>query len=222
MNAVRSEMRRGRETQSMTFDVLAKRCATLGYEISRVVLSKIEGGYRPDVTLPELLVIARALNVGPAQLVTPLGTADQVELLPDVALSPLDAWTRFAGQALPTGMAGDLPSDAAREDAEVFLELARPAGFWLRHERLEREWVAVATEAQTLGLDRADEVELIARRQRPIATELLSLRRQCERLGVTVPPVSDEALARSLDALGSLSDFDLGGEMYRSRRGALP
>ena len=69
MNAVRSEMRRAREAQSMTFDVLAKRCATLGYEISRVVLSKIEGGYRPDVTLPELLVIARALNVGPAQLV---------------------------------------------------------------------------------------------------------------------------------------------------------
>ena len=82
MNAVRAEIRSARERQGLTFDALSDRCSQLGFPLSRVVISKIESGFRPSITLPELLVLAAALGVPPLSLVLPVGKAERAEILP--------------------------------------------------------------------------------------------------------------------------------------------
>lgn len=100
---VRAEIRRHREAANLTLDGLSDRTEALGFRISRVVLGKIEGGFRPDITLPELLVLARALGVTPPSLL-PTDTAT-LEITPDSPVEAALARQWWAGTAaLPTAV----------------------------------------------------------------------------------------------------------------------
>lgn len=80
MDGIRNAIRRHRLNAGLTLDDVSARTASLGHPISRVVLSKIETGFRPNLTVPELLVIARALGVTPISLAMPV--TDSVEVTP--------------------------------------------------------------------------------------------------------------------------------------------
>lgn len=92
------EIRRHRDRQKISAQALADRCTDLGWPIKRSVLSNLESGYRETITVPELFVIAAALEVPPLLLLLPLGHADKVEILPGVEVSVAEALRWLTGE----------------------------------------------------------------------------------------------------------------------------
>lgn len=72
----------GREGRKFTTQALADRTAQLGHPLDRSVIAKLEKGHRQSISVPELLVLAEALEVPPLLLLLPLGHAETVEILP--------------------------------------------------------------------------------------------------------------------------------------------
>lgn len=98
--AVAAEIRHWRETRKLSAQDLANRCAELGLAIPRPVLSNLENGRREAVSIAEVLVLARALEVPPILLISPVGRRETVEMLPgQEALSPWDAACWISGTA---------------------------------------------------------------------------------------------------------------------------
>lgn len=72
-----------RRRQGLSANDLATRCAEVGLPIPRRTLSKMDNHARANISLPELLVIARALRVAPVNLLySPLKAREDVEYLP--------------------------------------------------------------------------------------------------------------------------------------------
>ena len=85
---------------------LSDRTAELGHRLSRTTLSEMESGSRKHFTVAELVVLARALNTGPAALVFPGPYVDgMVEVLPGVEVSEIRAVQWFSG--LLSGLTDD-------------------------------------------------------------------------------------------------------------------
>ena len=71
-NIVGPQIRKLRYQQKLTQEMLAARCSVRGLEVSRATLSKIEAQLRCVID-SELLVLAKALNVGVESLYPPKG-----------------------------------------------------------------------------------------------------------------------------------------------------
>ena len=95
---VAGEIRRYRTDRHLSTQQLSERCADLGWPIKRSVLSNLELGYRETVTVPEVLVIAKALGVPPALLLFPVGREKLVEVLPGQCIGTWAAAKWFSGQ----------------------------------------------------------------------------------------------------------------------------
>ena len=87
---VAREIRRHRDGK-MSAQQLADRTGELGMEIPRSVLANLESGRRETVTVPELLILAAALQVAPTELICPVGYDEQIEILPGRMMDPLSA-----------------------------------------------------------------------------------------------------------------------------------
>lgn len=94
------EIRRYRDERKMSAQQLADRTAELGMEIPRSVIANLESGRRETVTVPELQVLAAALQVAPVELVCPAGFDEQTEILPDRMVDPLSASLWFRGELM--------------------------------------------------------------------------------------------------------------------------
>ncbi|WP_166459620.1 helix-turn-helix domain-containing protein [Amycolatopsis pithecellobii] len=98
---VAGEVKRHRKLRKMSAQRLSDATAELGSPIPRTVLSNFENGRRPTISLAELLVIARALEVPPVLLLSPLGRTDKFEVLPGIRMDPWLALKWFAGEEEP-------------------------------------------------------------------------------------------------------------------------
>src|SRR5258706_5002055 len=85
----------------LSVQALADRCAALGLPLGRVTISKLELGTRQSLSTGELMVLACALGVPPADLIFPAGQGG-VEILPGQALPAWDAVRWFCGSAALT------------------------------------------------------------------------------------------------------------------------
>jgi transcriptional regulator with XRE-family HTH domain len=107
-----------RKQLNLTAQQLAERTKSLGYPISRVAISKIEGNKRAGkFDVAELLVIAAALRVPPLQLLFPDEPDDDIEMLPGQRTPRLQAIVSFTG--------GPGPMWPGREVAELTEKLNR-------------------------------------------------------------------------------------------------
>lgn len=96
-----------RKRRDITRDQLAARCAELGYpELTGPALANIETGRRSkegkrrrDVTVDELMVLARALHVPPSLLLFPVGDEATVSVVPGDETSPWLATKWLIGEA---------------------------------------------------------------------------------------------------------------------------
>jgi transcriptional regulator with XRE-family HTH domain len=95
---VAREVRRHRGLCKMSAQQLADRTAELGMPIPRAVLANLESGRRDVVTVAEVLVLAAALGVTPAELFCPVGFDEEIELLPGRAADPLSGSQWVSGQ----------------------------------------------------------------------------------------------------------------------------
>ncbi|MFG2948153.1 helix-turn-helix domain-containing protein [Streptomyces adustus] len=97
--------REGVGGRRMTAQALANRTAELGHPLDRSVIAKLEKGFRQTVTVADVLVLARALDVPPVALLFPLDEP-QVELLPGEISSMWPALQWFGAEGpypLPSG-----------------------------------------------------------------------------------------------------------------------
>ncbi len=97
-----------RKALKMTAQRLAERTAELGYPITRVAISKIEGNMRAGkIDVAELLVLAAALDIAPVLLLAPAFPDGEVETRPGRSVDSREAAQWFAGQ-LPSMASADL------------------------------------------------------------------------------------------------------------------
>jgi transcriptional regulator with XRE-family HTH domain len=96
--AVIAEMRRRRRELGMTAQDLADACEELDHPIPRNVIANWESGRRLTLTVPELLVLAAAVDTPPAELVFPLGRSTEVDCLPGESNDPWTAFSWFTGE----------------------------------------------------------------------------------------------------------------------------
>lgn len=92
-------VRRYRKLRGMSAQQLSDRCGELGLDISRATLADLENGRRATFTVPELLVLSRALDVPPVVLLFSLGTEATAEIAPGESLPTWDAVKWFSGEA---------------------------------------------------------------------------------------------------------------------------
>jgi transcriptional regulator with XRE-family HTH domain len=89
-----------RKALKMTAQQLAERTKALGYPVSRVAISKIEGNLRAGkLDVAELLVLAAALEIPPALLLFPTFPDGSVEVLPEHDENVLRAREWMSGDA---------------------------------------------------------------------------------------------------------------------------
>lgn len=126
---VAREIRRYRDERKLSAQQLADRTAELGMGIPRSVLANLESGRRETVTVPEILVLAAALEVAPIELFCPVGFDEQIEILPGRMVDPLSASRWVDGELMldVTGPATALRLPAAGEESSTRL-LERHAG----------------------------------------------------------------------------------------------
>lgn len=100
---VASRVRHYREKRGMSTQKLADACTAAGYEVSRTVLVNLENAVtsrrRESVSLSLLLVLARVLDVPPVMLMLPIGSNEDVEILPGVHAGPWAAAEWIAGRS---------------------------------------------------------------------------------------------------------------------------
>jgi transcriptional regulator with XRE-family HTH domain len=96
---IAAEVRKHRLAQGMSTQQLSDKCASLGLEIPRPVLSNLENGRRENVAIAEILVLSAALEITPIALIFPVGYTSKTEPLPGVLAHPLDAVFWFSGEA---------------------------------------------------------------------------------------------------------------------------
>lgn len=107
---VGQEVRRVRKERKMSADELAAACAALGAEVPSRTVTNLETGRRAALPVTDLLVLARALDVSPINLLFPLGEAAEVQVLPGEAVATWEALAWFTdeeihGDAAPAGSA---------------------------------------------------------------------------------------------------------------------
>lgn len=77
---------------------IADRTTALGYPIGRATISELETGRRKSITVPELLILAAALDVPPILLLCPGLPDGPVEILPGLETTAIVAAEWFEGR----------------------------------------------------------------------------------------------------------------------------
>ncbi|MBN0043089.1 helix-turn-helix transcriptional regulator [Streptomyces actuosus] len=168
--SIAGEIRRHRQEQGLSAQQLSDRCAELGAPIPRVVLSNLENGKRQNVTIAEVLVLARALGVPPGVLIFPVGHVAHVEVLPGAWQEPLAAIDWLSGAV-------------AFSQDEAGAVIDSPLGFIREHEELiDRLRRAVKADDMAFArtLDARKEVENSERRSLELRDRLVELRETLE------------------------------------------
>ncbi|OZD70587.1 transcriptional regulator [Rhodococcus sp. 06-1059B-a] len=130
---------RGKDHAALSAAKLADRTYDIGYGISRSVVADLETGRKKGIDVAELLTLAAALGVSPAQLLYPDLPKGSVEVLPGLQQESHDALQWFSGEA---GLMK--PSrDWTDADTEQPLELWAREQFDPRNDRvgITREWL---------------------------------------------------------------------------------
>lgn len=128
------QVRRYRKLRGLSAQQLADRCSELGFPLKRSVIANFESGRRTTVTVAELIVLAKALQVAPSMLVFPLGAADTVELLPGQRVPTWPAVQWFTGRSGFPPRPGDTRSLLDME------RVTRPFRIYATHDQLLAEW----------------------------------------------------------------------------------
>ncbi|MFI9845167.1 helix-turn-helix domain-containing protein [Nonomuraea sp. NPDC051941] len=185
---IAANVRHHRERQNLSVQTVANRCAEMGVPITRPKLAKLESGHGNLLTVPELLVLAHALDTPPLLLLAPVGRTDSaVEIVPGVETDPHTAAAWIDGSApLPTD-----PQDAGAA-ARAELRLLR------EHQRLLDQWTS-RTRAAAASHERAGDgphakawseaAHLHTREAEHAAERIADQRDNMRARGITPPPL---------------------------------
>jgi hypothetical protein len=176
----------------------------LGLPIARAVIANMETGRRHTLTVPELLVLARALDLSPVALLFRLGSHPTAEPLPGRTAPAWDAVKWATGEA---PFPGEAPSESVTPTAfydteygkRIYATSQDPAGAFRVHDelitdvlrtrnsaaRLRARASAAATDGDAQSWQRAAEAE--DRKVTELADAIRAARQEFRRGGITPP-----------------------------------
>ncbi|SBT91373.1 hypothetical protein GA0115233_10305 [Streptomyces sp. DI166] len=182
----------------LTAQALADRCAGLGLPMDRTVIAKLEKGTRQTITVGELVVLARALNIPPVQLLFPLGRETETEIFPGESVGTWEALKWFTGEQelIPT----------SPTDNEFKTQDAQGVRFFREHDRLVEDWwnyrkrlsIIADTRRESLRRFRSEAdpdavddhiVQLTSERLHEVEADLRTLREQMQSAGFQPPAI---------------------------------
>lgn len=193
---VASQVRGYRHERGLSAQQLADRCADLGMDISRATLADIENGRRVAISVAELLILARALDVPPILLIAPAGRQQTVEIFPDRFMDVWDAVLWLTGQAELVDAGAGKPLTVTRADEDATVELFRMHRFLV--DRAPRDESALQQALASADLAETEEAADAARRvakmiQANVETnieDLRSVRARMRKRGLAPPDLS--------------------------------
>lgn len=101
---IADEVKRLRKVRGMSAQQLSEKCENLGLPIARSVIANLESKRRLTVSVPEVIILARALEVPPVSLIFPIGQAEKTEMLPGLYVDPMGAVGYLSGSSVPPGI----------------------------------------------------------------------------------------------------------------------
>ena len=139
---------------------LADRTKELGHPISKTAIWEIESGKRKSISVPELLIFARALEVPPVVLLFPGMPDRQIEALPGWTAASIAATQWFSGGRTPKRTAPKGPEAAdelgrlerGTRLAAVLDELTSARTSWIEAH------MAAYREAETASIERIQQL----------------------------------------------------------------
>ncbi|GGG27564.1 hypothetical protein GCM10007304_46730 [Rhodococcoides trifolii] len=144
VDRVGAEVRRLRTSSRPTLSAqaLSDRTTELGHPISRAVISDLETGRRRGLDVSDLLILAAALRVAPAQLLFPDLPRGRFDVLPGVEQEAHDAVRWFGGEV---GLL--MESDGWSDDSDNAVQMVARQEFDPELDRiaLMREWLRAVT-----------------------------------------------------------------------------
>ncbi|MFV2102815.1 hypothetical protein [Micromonospora sp. LOL_024] len=166
------------------------------------MIAKLEGGQRQSISVPELVVLARALEVPPIELLYPLGQEPQVEALPGRNAATDEALLWFAGRhdlfreetATRFGHGRQDPESGLHEWYETsYDDAAYPVHRYNEHYDLVWEWQQAVAKArqrmpEAASLDSPAFRNEVAHLRENVERVLRSIRDDMRRRGVAVLP----------------------------------
>lgn len=117
------QRRTDKRGHKLTAQGLAELCTELGLPTGRPAIAKLESGIRQSITMAEVLVLAKALEVAPVHLLIPVGYAAEFEVLPGMYVEPGTAYEWFIGNS----------EDPADPTAPPQFGADSPLGLWAEH-----------------------------------------------------------------------------------------
>ena len=178
----------------LSAQALAERTRELGHQIQRAVIANLESGRRGSITLADIYVLARALNVPPLALLAPLTSEHLVEVLPGRFMTAWDAVGWFNGNS-------NNVSDSVTQEDDGFREWYANTDAYDMRWRYEVEQLRVGETMRDLeGADGDYRDALLGKleSQRHILAEIR--RRLQDGLGVVgVPPLAIPSRAAARD-----------------------
>lgn len=189
-----------RERLKLTTQAVANRTGELGHPLERSVIAKLERGHRHSISMPEVIVLAGALEVPAIQLITPVGWEREVQILPGQKVSAEAAMLWFTGQldlfrndesSLVGHGAYSAESDLHEWYETSYVDEGAPIHLYAEHRGLVADYQDVPFEVQRrLGHDAkpaARRSELAALRKR-IEERIKANRTAMLRRGIAVLP----------------------------------
>jgi transcriptional regulator with XRE-family HTH domain len=126
---VARRVRRYRLKRGLSVQKLADICAEeYGLPIKRTVLANFEAGRRPALSVAELLILARILQVPPVLLLFPVGQETGSDVLPGTSVDTWSAAKWFTGE-----------TEAIPGETEERQE-TEPVRLYREHEQVVEEW----------------------------------------------------------------------------------
>jgi transcriptional regulator with XRE-family HTH domain len=102
--SIAKNVRRYRKAKDWSARELAETCTILGFDIPRTAVSDLENGRRLFITVSELLMLARALEVSPIDLVFPQDREEPVRVSPAELLDSFEAGQWWSGRRKIVGV----------------------------------------------------------------------------------------------------------------------
>lgn len=124
------QVRRYRQLRDLSAEQLAGAVQAAGLPFTRSQVTNLEANRRTTITVGEVLVLAKVLDVPPILLVLPLGQQETVEVLPGCSIDTWAAAKWFVGEE-------PLPNVV---DDTAWTQAAAPVGLYRDHDRFVLEW----------------------------------------------------------------------------------
>ncbi len=182
-----------RKARDLSAEQFATELSDAGMPYTRAQVSNLEARRRTSITVGEVLMFARVLDVPPAMLLLPIGSPEDVEILPGVYADPWSAYRWMAGTAPLAERNRDhytVRISGGIETMDYFADSARPITLYAECDQAMKDfgfWRSIGTESATEKAMNA-------------VRELVNTRRELRKLGLDVPeltgPISEAVAAQ--------------------------